>query len=719
MSSKTKHIFLLCVCLIAVTQLIISCANIGTPDGGLYDEDPPVILRTSPKYGAVNVHPKKVTLEFDENIKLESASERIVVSPPQFEMPEIEGSGKKVTVTLMDTLKPNYTYTIDFGSSIVDNNEGNPMGEYAFTFSTGSKIDTLQVSGTLLEAENLEPIKGMLVGLYRIPDMPENADSAEADSSKDAGKTLTSALPDSVFRTMPLERIGRTDGSGHFIIKGLAEGNYRVFALSDQDQNYAYTQRSEKLAFSDRIISPYAKYETRLDTTWHDSIHWIKVDTVNYVHYYPDDIVLTAFTLINTDRHLIKWERPDPNRFSIFFTYGSDTLPRIRPINFNVNDSTFIVDASEKNDTITYWIRDSLVYDNDTLQICLDYFATDTLGMLSLTTDTLEMTPKLSRERREKMRKQEEEDWAKEYVKEQKQERKAKRAAEEAAERAAEEKERAEAEAAGKKYEKKKKQKKQKNDDDDEEIIVPPMPAKPLEVRITNTTGMAPDKNVDFTFDEPIEFLDTALVRFELKVDSLYEPAPYIFEPVEGTINRYRLYAEWEPDSTYRLTIDSAAVRSVYGRVNELVKRNIKVKGLDSFSTLFVTLTGADTCAVVQLLNSSGKVIRSERAPSGKVDFYFLQPQTYYLSMFYDRNGNGKWDPGDYDQQMQPEEVYYYPHELVLRAQWEVNQIWNPTSTPLIKQKPEKITKQKPDKKKQIQNRNAEKLAERARRKKK
>jgi len=711
----------------------VSCANIGSPDGGLYDEDPPRITHTSPAYGATNASPKKITLEFNENIKLESAAERVIVSPPQFEMPEIESNGKRVTVTLLDTLKPDFTYTIDFGSSIVDNNEGNPMGEYAFTFSTGERIDTLQVSGYVLEAENLEPIKGILVGLYRLPaagndsvvastPSPAGNDSVVADSLSPVGNdsvVADSLSTDTTFRTIPLERIGRTDGSGHFIVKGIAPGRYRIFALNDQDQTYTYTQRSEKLAFTDRIITPYAKWETRMDTVWHDSIHYDSIFPVQYTHYYPDDIVLTAFTSAGQDRYLLKNERPELHKFSLYFTAPSDTLPRITPLNFTLTDSACVVEASQKNDTLTYWLTDSLTYNLDTLQIRLDYYATDTLGQLALRTDTLEMTSKVTKERLAKLRQQAQEDWEKEYKKQKKAERKAKQAEEEEAERRAEEEERKAAEAEGRKYEKKKKEKKKKDRDEEEELVIPPMPVPPLELKMSNASGLAPDKNVDISFDEPVLQLDTAKVHFTMKVDTLFLPAPYLIQPIEGKVNAYRLYAEWEPDSTYQLELDSAAFVSIYGKANEASKRNIRVKGLDAFSTLFVTLQQADTSAVVELLNGQDKVVSTRTAPTGKADFYFITPQTYYLRMFYDLNGNGVWDTGNYDQRLQPEPVFYYPHELQLKAQWEVSQTWNPTAKPLSRQKPEKITKQKADKKKQIQNRNAEKLAELARRKKK
>ena len=700
------------VCAVLLLLMLHSCANIGTPDGGLYDETPPRIIHTSPHQGASDITPKKVTLEFDEYIKLENAYERVVISPPQFESPDIEAYGKKVTVTFNDTLKPNFTYTIDFGSSIVDNNEGNPMGEYVFSFSTSGDIDTLQVSGKVLEAENLEPIKGMLVGLYRV-----ESDSNAVENIFNWSDSASIAT-DSIFQTRPLERIGRTDGSGHFIVKGVAPGSYRIFALNDQDQTYTYSQRSEKLAFTKQIITPYARYETRMDTVWHDSIHYDSIFPVKYTHFYPDDVVLLAFTAKQDDRYLLKSERPEQRFFSLYFTSKSDTLPRMTPLNFTAGDSTIIVETVPTNDTIKYWITDSLIYTMDTLVVQVDYYATDSLKQLSVRSDTLSLVSKISKERMEKERAKAEEEWAKEYKSRIKSERRAKQAEEERAEREAEEEERKAAEAEGRKYEKKKKEKKKRTKEEDE-IVVPPMPMEPYDIRWTSTTGLAPNKNIDLMFEEPIAYMDALKVSFTMKVDSLFEPAPYLLVPVEGTVNAYRFYAEWEPDSTYMLTLDSAAFVSVYGKATEATKRNIKVRGLNSFSTLFVTLQNADTSAIVQLLNSQDKVVRSAHVENGKADFYFLQPQTYYMRTFFDRNGNGEWDTGDYDTRQQPEEVFYYHSPMQLRAQWDVNQTWNLKSKPLTEQKPEKITKQKPDKSKQIQHRNAEKLAERARRKKK
>ena len=129
---------------VAGVAAFYSCASIGRPDGGPRDETPPRFMKSSPVAGALNSTRKKISLEFDEYIKLEKANEKVVISPPQAQQPEIKPSGKKININLLDSLKPNTTYTIDFSDAIVDNNEGNPLGNFAFTFSTGDVIDTLE-----------------------------------------------------------------------------------------------------------------------------------------------------------------------------------------------------------------------------------------------------------------------------------------------------------------------------------------------------------------------------------------------------------------------------------------------------------------------------------------------------------------------------------------------------------------------------------------------
>lgn len=217
--------------ILLLVMIAYSCANIGTPDGGPYDEEPPKFVGSMPELRASNSKNKKIELEFDEFIKLDKPSEKVVISPPQLEQPEVKVVGKKVVVELLDTLKEATTYTIDFSDAIVDNNEGNPMGNFSFSFSTGEVIDTMEISGTVLEASNLEPIKGIQVGLHK-------------------------DLADSAFATKPFDRVSRTDSRGRFSIRGVAPGKYRIYALKDGNQNYFYDSKSEMIAFGDSIVIP-------------------------------------------------------------------------------------------------------------------------------------------------------------------------------------------------------------------------------------------------------------------------------------------------------------------------------------------------------------------------------------------------------------------------------------------------------------------------------
>ncbi len=674
-------------CLIAM--LFVACANIGTPDGGPYDETPPKVVSTTPKYGETKSKPTKITIEFDENIKISGAYDKVIVSPPQVEQPEIEGMGKKVTVELLDTLKENTTYTIDFADAIEDNNEGNPMGDYAFTFSTGDRIDSMQMSGNVLDASNLEPIKGILVGLYTV-------DSTETFVPKE-GMSLN---PDTLLRHKVFERISRTNASGKFTIKGIAPGRqYRIYALNDQNQNYVFDQKSEMIAFTDRVLTPSSKPDVRMDTVWHDSIYYDSIVPVKYTHFFPDDIVLLAFTETGQDRYFVKYERPVLNKFSFFFSAPHDSLPKIEGVNF-MPDSAFVIEKNVTNDTLTYWIRDSLVYNIDTLKMHVTYYATDTLKQLVPRTDTLALTSKLTKER---MRKQEEkayEEWAEGYREKYKREQKA-------LEREAKRKIK-EAEEAGEEIsEELRKAAEKKEKIKDEDIVIPPMPEEFMRMKMSTAT-IAPNMNVDITLPEPIASIDTSLITFMEKVDTLLVPAPYLLKQVEGKMMQYRLYAEWQPEKSYTLQLDTGAFVNIYGKRSEALKRDIKVKSLDSFGTLFLNIQGDYPNAIVQLMDPSDKVKRAMKTENGKADFYFLEPGQYYLRMIDDANGNGVWDTGDYNLHLQPESVYYYPGMFQIRSLWDISQNWNPINTPLPNQKPEKITKQKPEKEKKKVSKNAE-----------
>ena len=368
--------------------VVIGCARMGQPDGGWYDDDPPVVIGSHPADQSTNVSAKKITIYFNEYIKLEDATNKVIVSPPQLEMPEIKEAGKRIVVELQDSLKANTTYTIDFSDAISDNNEGNPLGNYTYSFSTGDQIDTMEVSGYVLDASNLEPVKGILVGLYN-------------------------DLADSAFKTKPMLRVSRTDSRGRFVIKGVAPGTYCSYALKDADGDFRLSQRSEMIGFNHETYTPSSKPDVRTDTIWRDSLHIDALKQTPYTHFLPDDITLLAFTPIQTDRYLLKTERKEAEKISMYFTYGHPDLPVIKGLNFDA-DSAFVIETKEQQDTIHYWLRDTTLINQDTLRMEVTYMMTDTLGNLVSQTDTLEALAKTPYAKRQRELNKEIEKWQKE-----------------------------------------------------------------------------------------------------------------------------------------------------------------------------------------------------------------------------------------------------------------------------------------------------------------
>ena len=610
--------------------LFAACARMGSPDGGWYDDTPPRVVNSTPDNHGVNVKTNKITINFSEYIKLEDAQNKVIISPPQVEMPEIKASGRRIIVDLKDTLKENTTYTVDFGDAISDNNEGNPMGNYTFSFSTGDHIDTLEVSGYCLNAQNLEPIKGLMVGLYN-------------------------DFADSLFHKQPMMRVSRTNGSGYFSIKGVAPGTYRCFALQDNDGDLVFGQKSEIIGFNHDSIKPTWKMDARPDTLWLDSLHIKDIVSMPYIHFLPDDVTLLCFQEPQTDRFLLKTERNTPERLGMYFTYGSDSLPRLRGLNFNEKDA-FILEASQKNDTLTYWLADTTLVNQDTLEIEATYLMTDSLGALVSHTDTIAFSAKVSYAKRMKAKLKEFEEWQKEQ------------------------------------------EKKKKHKEPYDSI----MPVDPLRIKLSSNGFLDPNQRLYFETPEPLSRCDTAAIHLSMMVDSVWTDHPITLRQV--AVRRYELAADWAIGQEYKLEIDSAAFQGLYGAVSHRTKQNIKVRTEDDYSSLVMELSGVSLTdsIVVQLIDTGDKPVRQTLADAdGVAEFAYLKPGTYYVRAYIDLNGNGQWDTGVYDQDLQPEPVYYFHEKLDCRQKWDVSRKWNLTARPRYNQKPTAITKQKPDKQKQ------------------
>ena len=635
---------------VAVAVLMAACASIGSPEGGPRDYTPPQVVKTSPAPNSLNFKGNKVEITFDEIVNIKDQQKKVVISPAPRTQPLIRSVGKKVTIEFRDTLQDNTTYVIDFTNAIEDNNEGNQMDGYSFAFSTGDVIDTLAVSGIVLRANDLEPMQHVMVGLH-------------------------SNLDDTAFTQLPLERVSRTNDRGKFTIRNLKADSYHIFAINDVDGDYRMA-RTEDIAFLDTLVVPAVSEYTSMDTVFTFDRHIDTVMQATHTLYLPNDLLLCMFNENYRSHYIKNTARPEAGKLHFLFGAPNDTLPSLevlRPVEHERD--WYRVERNQDNDSLIYWITDSAMIKCDTIIVATTYLRTDSAEQLVEVTDTIRFGF-----RKPNAKIKEEEKKAKER------EERAKRLAQ-----LLEKQEKADA------------QGKELNEGELEELKElqheTPDDAPKLQADLARSGTFDVGDSIIVKFDTPIASIDQGGVLLEIKRDTLWIPLEGV-APLQPVNDRnpltYWIPFTVQPDSIYRLTIDSAAVTSVYGLHNGLLKKELKVKGLEEYANVFFKVNVQDG-AFVELMTSNEKVERTATVQNGAFELLNVNPNTYYLRLVIDSNGNGKWDTGNYANHLQPEEVYYYPKKLKLRRNWDLDESWNIYQTAIDLQKPEEIRHNKPD----------------------
>lgn len=602
---------------IIAAAVMYSCANIGNPSGGPIDKTPPIFMRSNPTPNAVNVKDRKIEIFFDEIVTLKDPSTKIIVSPAQTEMPRMSALGRKVTVELVDSLLPNTTYTIDFSNSIQDNNEGNAIDNFAFAFSTGSVIDSMRVSGYVLDSRTLEPMQSVVVGLQ-------------------------SNLADSAFHKEKLQRVALTNDRGQFTIRNVSPGSYHIFALKDLDRDYKFGNPTEDIAFLDSIIVPSIGSREAADTVYNDLNEIDTIMRATRPAYFPNDILLSMFNEDRKSQYLANNLRVDSTRISLTFAAASDTLPSLSIVGRNdVPDQWYTLERSQTNDTLTYWIRPPHLVSADTLMVATTYLRTDTASNLSWGTDTLKFT-----------------------------------------------------------FQRQKAKKKKKNEETDSLEQIRFMELHPL----ANGTQevYAP---LLLQTGTPIERYSREAFHLQRKLqnDTIFYPAEIKSIALrDSTLNRrdLMLKVDWEPGAAYTLAVDSLAMTDIYGLQTKPLKVDFNVRKMEEYGNIVFNIPAVRDSAIVELLDGTEKIVLRAPVKSHRAELLNLLPGKYYARLFIDRNGNGKYDTGNYDMHLQPEETVYYPGAINLKKNWDVEQTWDIYATPIDKQKPEAIKKNKPERKK-------------------
>jgi len=360
---------------IAVFLFLASCAQVGSLTGGKKDKEPPVLLKSTPEKQSLNFKGNKLTFKFDEYFVLSNLNSVFICSPPLDEKPDFKVKGKKFIVKFNEKLKDSTTYMLWFANALQDNNEKNPYKDFKFVFSTGNKIDTMEISGVVKDAFTNKPEEEMYVLLYKNYN----------DSSPIIEKPYY---------------IAKTDTSGKFTIDFIKEGKYRIFALKDLDANLQFNLPNEKIAYIDSFIIPKVITETKIDTFKAGSVIFdgdkkvgdtLINDTViiqNEYIYSPQNITLFSFEEDNNKQYVVNSSRDLMGKCKFEFNQIADSV-FISALNFDLKNEDYYVEKTDTGKSLVYWIKEKELYKKDTLTFLTSCFNKDSLGITETETDTI------------------------------------------------------------------------------------------------------------------------------------------------------------------------------------------------------------------------------------------------------------------------------------------------------------------------------------------
>ena len=324
------------IAIIATMLMLCRCANVVSPSGGPKDMKAPVVLETSPANNSTNFKGRSIHLTFDEFVTLNNPAGNVLISPPMNKKPTYRTSGKTVIIRFEEPLRPNTTYSINFGDAIKDLHEGNAMSGYTFNFSTGDIIDSLSLKGKVISASTLKPGENFYVALY----------------SNDNDTVTLDSLP---YRVKP-NYVTTTNKNGEFQFSGLADKEYLLFALNDNNSNLVFDLPNEEIAFYSELIRPYfIGKQIVKDTTSTDSVSQLKKPE------YPS-YELFSFVQEDSIQKIFKKELVEAGLLRFIFRYPADNVS-ITPLEELPDTFNIMPVYSSRRDTVLWYFtptKDSL-----------------------------------------------------------------------------------------------------------------------------------------------------------------------------------------------------------------------------------------------------------------------------------------------------------------------------------------------------------------------
>jgi hypothetical protein len=341
LKKNTRYYFPIPQLLLLICILFYKCANKVSLSGGIKDENAPKLEYSFPDSEAVNFHNNEITLHFDEYVKLNNFQSEFISSPPLKTLPDYQIKGKSIILKIKDELADSTTYILDFGNSIQDITEGNTLKNFQFAFSTGPFIDSLKISGDILNAFDLKPEKNIAIMLY-------------------------ANLNDTAPRKILPNYYSKSNDNGSFSLPYLKEGAYQIFALFDANSNFVFDLPTEKIAFTDSLV-----YSGKADS--------IKL------YLFEEDHTKFYLKTVNADEY---------GKILFVFSLPADSA-QIKHLHSHLPENWKMEEWSARRDSLIYWIPDSII-DTLNLQVRIDTL-TDTLNIAMPLKNPLNETSRRSR----------------------------------------------------------------------------------------------------------------------------------------------------------------------------------------------------------------------------------------------------------------------------------------------------------------------------------
>ena len=613
---KLPAIFILFIVL-----FLVQCARPGMPGGGPKDKQPPQILKYEPDNYSANFSVDKFEIEFDEFIELDNVNQKLLISPPMDELPDFKAKGKTLVVKFNEELKENTTYSIFFGDAVVDITEKNPLKENTYIFSTGDKVDSMSMEGKVISAIDLQAVEDIYVMLYKI-----NSSTILLDDDN------KNTVPiDSLPLTIKPFYLSKTDESGQYRFNGLANEEYFIFALKDQNSNYIYDQPTEEIAFLDSLIRPvFTGFPKKPgvdsldvitgDSIAVDSVSIMSVDSLDIIM--PDSLTLAQDSVSNdslnkkkqplkkydlilfkdrdSTQRMLKGGLLRRNTLEFSFSLPADKLKLI-PSNYLSDSNWYLEKFSKRFDTITWYFKNIPI---DTLEMAIMKDA-DTLEYIYI---SLNPDSQLARARAKKK-------------------------------------------------------------DEEEKKIFLGWSSN------TSRGNLLLNQTPEIIFDQPLQSFNTSTGSLIIGEDTTYQPHAVIADslkmliqlPIELTESTK--YSYYFPDSTF---IDWN------GYFNQEIRLNFSTKTPADYGKMtMILLPEKKQAYIFQMLNGQGDLMKESYFTSDTIISYeYISPAKYKFKMVFDDNGNRKWDSGYYPDKIQPEKILFFSKEVDVRANWEIEESW-------------------------------------------